>query len=613
MKIKKITAILLATSLAFLGFAQEDFGDDFSFDDFGTGDSSGSPVEISGSVSGDVRGYVTSEDDIDNAGDIDIDGGADATVDIKYSGSNADAVVSLDLSSSTIKDYPEDVVKEAYVTGYFGNLKLDVGKMNIVWGKGDKIHVLDNFNADDYTDFIIPDYLDRRIATPMIRASYGFGYSNNVLSNMKFEAVYTPFLPVDRFSSSGRWTPAQVTSLTSKVTSAAESEIASSFTNYTTASATVGTLSSLYAQSAAAQSAYNTANTTLSQINQVWAATSQNETAYQAYMKNLDSTYSSTYAQDYAKASDAVSATNYDYQEAAGAYAAALQSSGYSSVEDAEAALTIYGTKYMYALSQSSALTSDTSVLYPDTNTLKYGQAGARFTASLGPVDLGLSYYYGHYKQPSFNAQKFDTFLEKYLAGETVTDDDKFLSYDQKQTFGLEAATILWHFNLRGEAAYNLTNDIAGDDPWVHNNSVQWLGGFDIDLPFWNMNLNVQEYGTYVLNNDKISGSTWEKSDVDYNVNGYSNNKLVANITTSFANDKVAPEVTVVYGFENGDLAVLPKLTVKPVSDISLIASGMYIWTRDDNSEFAAWNKNNFVQLGATVSFQSLFQKSVTF
>lgn len=578
MNAKKITVLLCGVSLAFALFAQEDFSDDFSFDDFGTGDaSSGSPVEISGSVSGDVRGYVTSEDDIDNAGDIDINGGANATLDIKYSGSNADAVVSLDLNSSTLKDYPEDVIKEAYVTGYFGNLKLDVGKMNVVWGKGDKIHVLDNFNADDYTDFIIPDYLDRRIATPMVRASYGFGYSNNVLSNMKFEAVYTPFLPVDRFATSGRWTPAQVTNLTNKVTDYATAKVASAFTNYTTASATVGTLSSLYASAAAALQAKTTAEATLASMQQSDAG--------------------------YAQAAYAVVAATYDYQEAAGAYAAALQSSGYSSVEDAEKALTTYGTEYMYALSQASSLSSDSSILYPDTNTLKYGQAGARFTASLGPVDLGLSYYYGHYKQPSFNAEKFSTFLGKYLANESVTDDDKFLSYDQKQTFGLEAATILWHFNLRGEAAYNLTKDVEGTDPWVHNNSIQWLGGFDIDLPFWNMNLNVQEYGTYVLNNDKIIGSTWETSDVDYNINGYSNNKLVANITTSFANDKVAPEVTVVYGFENGDLAVLPKLTVKPVSDISLIASGMYIWTRDDNSEFAAWNKNNFVQLGASVSF----------
>ena len=73
---------------------------------------------------------------------------------------------------------------------------------------------------------------------------------------------------------------------------------------------------------------------------------------------------------------------------------------------------------------------------------------------------------------------------------------DKFLSYDKKQTFGLEASSIIWHFNVRGEFAYNLTDDTDGTDPWVHNNSIAWLGGFDIDLPFWNANLNVQETGS---------------------------------------------------------------------------------------------------------------------
>lgn len=51
-------------------------------------------------------------------------------------------------------------------------------------------------------------------------------------------------------------------------------------------------------------------------------------------------------------------------------------------------------------------------------------------------------------------------------------------------------------------------------------------------------------------------------SDVDYNTNGYSNNKIVTNITTSFANEKVLPEVTVMYGIENGDVVVMPKLVV---------------------------------------------------
>ena len=207
--------------------------------------------------------------------------------------------------------------------------------------------------------------------------------------------------------------------------------------------------------------------------------------------------------------------------------------------------------------------------------TLKYGQFGGRITATLGQVDLGLSYYNGWFKQPTINQSKMDGFLDTYLATGTVSDDQKFLSYDKKQTFGLEASTTIWHFNLRGEAAYNLTEN---------NDSVAWLGGFDIDLPFWNANLNVQETGTLVLDDT-------------------TNNKIVANFTTSFANDKIAPEVTVMYGVEKKDLVVMPKLAFKPDQNLTITASGMYIWCGNDDSEFKAWEKNSFVNLGVMYQF----------
>lgn len=203
---KKIISFLLGTSFILAG----SFAQDFDFSDFGMENDSEKSVEIGGNVSSNIRMY---EDEIE--------GGADAELDVKYSGNSADAQIKLNLNSSTILENPEDILKEAYLTAYFGNLKIDAGKMNIVWGKGDKLHVLDNFNADDYTDFIIPDYLERRIATPMLRTSYGFNFSNNLLSNMKIEAVYTPFLPVDKFSSSGRWVPSQVENLTGNVSSKA--------------------------------------------------------------------------------------------------------------------------------------------------------------------------------------------------------------------------------------------------------------------------------------------------------------------------------------------------------------------------------------------------------
>ena len=243
--------------------------------------------------------------------------------------------------------------------------------------------------------------------------------------------------------------------------------------------------------------------------------------------------------------------------------------------EQATATLQAAGAKYMYYLTNASALSSNKDVIYPNTQTLKYGQFGGRVTATLGQVDLGLSYYNGWFKQPTINQSKMDGFLDTYLATGTVSDDQKFLSYDKKQTFGLEASTTIWHFNLRGEAAYNLTEN---------NDSVAWLGGFDIDLPFWNANLNVQETGTLVLDDT-------------------TNNKIVANFTTSFANDKIAPEVTVMYGVEKKDLVVMPKLAFKPDQNLTITASGMYIWCGNDDSEFKAWEKNSFVNLGVMYQF----------
>ncbi|MBO4320974.1 MAG: hypothetical protein J5857_10970, partial [Treponema sp.] len=151
-----------------------------------------------------------------------------------------------------------------------------------------------------------------------------------------------------------------------------------------------------------------------------------------------------------------------------------------------------------------------------------------------------------------------------------------------------------------GEAAFNLTDDVEGTDPWVHNNSIAWLGGFDIDLPFWNANLNVQETGTYILHGDECDK---EIRDVDYSKNGYTNNKIAANFTASFMNDRIAPELTVMYGIENKDLVLLPKITYKPDQNLSFTASGLYIWCGDDNSEFKAWENNSFVNIGASYKF----------
>ena len=249
----KLSQYILFTSALLVGATA--YADDFDdFGSFGDDTSSGaaSALEVNGSVDSEIRAYV----DVDeaDADKVEMDATPSAALDLKYSGTKSDVELSLKIDEDTIKNHPVDVIDEAVLRGYFGNLTLEAGKMKVVWGKGDKLHVLDNFNADDYSDFIIPDYLDRRISTPMIRAVYSLPFAN-----MNIEGVYTPLLPVDRFATDGRWTPAQVAALTESVTGLAKQNVASAFTRYTTATATAGTLNALAADAQAAQKGYQTA------------------------------------------------------------------------------------------------------------------------------------------------------------------------------------------------------------------------------------------------------------------------------------------------------------------------------------------------------------------
>ena len=623
-KLLLLTAALtmgLGTSAAFA----QDFGDFGGFDDsFGddtstTSLTSASKLEANGSVSVDMRAYV---DTSDSAADkIEMEATPSATVDLSYSGNKSDMELSLCVDKDRIQKHPEDVIDELLLRGRFGDyFTLEAGKMKLVWGKGDKLHVLDNFNADDYSDFIIPDYLDRRISTPMVR-----GLVSLPFANLNIEGVYTPFLPVDRFATTGRWTPAQVKTLTANVKNTATTKVATAFTNYTTATATAGGAGAAYEISkesaAKAKSALETATSAFNQANAIYSELNTKYNAILSGYEQAKAAYPSITWDYYLTNTANVTPEQFEslrkgYSEAAAAYYAATGAKataqttydGYASAEtqalaaynQAKADAKTAGEAYMLALTYANALSSDPSVIYPDLSSLKYGQYGGRATWTLGMIDMGFSYYNGWYKQPSFNAGKLDSFVTSYLAKGTVSEDEKFLAYDKKQTFGLEASSIIWHFNVRGEFAYNLTDDTEGTNPWVHNNSIAWLGGFDIDLPFWNANLNIQETGTYILHDDECRKNTL---DVDYAANAYTNNKIVCNFTTSFLNGKIAPEVTAMYGIENGDLVVMPKLALKPDQNLTLEASGMYIWCRDDKSEFSAWKNNSFVNIGASIQF----------
>lgn len=544
MKRTKILA-LLATATFFSSFATAqdmDFGDDFGSDfggDFGDTASSSSFAATALSVNGEAQVNFRAYVDDEGTSGLPIDEwntwvDPKGKLGLNYSNDSVSADVKFALSKDIITDYKADIIDELTLEAYLGNFVIQAGKMKVVWGKGDKLHVIDNFNANDYKDFLIPDYIDRRISEPMVRVLYNAPNDAGPFTSNRFEFIWTPFMTADRYAASGRWVPTQVKGLEKELKDIATKSISS-------------TLEENRTKLAVAKTGYTNA-----------------ENAYKA----------ETNAEKKAE------------------YAAQMQDYG-SDAKTAQENLKALNTTYLSQLSNSSSLAD---------NQLKYMQAGARFTTTTGSWDWGLSYYFGRDKRASFDYKKMATYVQKYLIKGTAEEDDKFIDYDFLQVFGIEAAKTFGAYNFRAEAAYNLTKDVAGDDPKVHNNSLAWVFGFDRDLPISELNFNLQTQGKYIINHDEIDDS---KNSIDTEKSTYkTDNKLVLNISDNLAHGKLKPEVSAIYGFEHFDLIIMPKVTWYVSDGLEFSASGMYMQSFiESRSEFGNWHNNSFVQIAAKYTF----------
>lgn len=513
MKRTKILALLAAAAFctSFATAQDMDFGSDFG-GDFGDTASSSSFAATALSVNGEAQVNFRAYIDDEGTSGLPIDEwntwvDPKGKLGLNYSNDSVSADVKFALSKDIITDYKADIIDELTLEAYLGNFVIQAGKMKVVWGKGDKLHVIDNFNANDYKDFLIPDYIDRRISEPMVRVLYNAPNDAGPFTSNRFEFVWTPFMTADRYAASGRWVPTKVKELKNELTKTATNSISN----------TVNELE----------------NTRLLIIKD-------------PSQKNQEK-------------------------------------------------LEQLNALYLSQLSNSSSLADD---LYPDLYQLKYMQAGARFTTTTGSWDWGLSYYFGRDKRASFDYKKMYNYVPKYLEG-NASEDDKFIDYDFLQVFGIEAAKTFGAYNFRAEAAYNLTKDVAGDDPKVHNNSLAWVFGFDRDLPVSELNFNLQTQGKFILNHDEIKGSGDTESGT-YKTD----NKLVLNISDNLAHGKLKPEVSAIYGFEHFDLIIMPKVTWYVSDGLEFSASGMYMQSFiESRSEFGNWHNNSFVQIAAKYTF----------
>ncbi|MDR2485776.1 MAG: hypothetical protein LBD55_10320 [Treponema sp.] len=205
--------------------AQDGFG--FGFAD-GSDDAGAAPspipaapsVKISGEVSAKLLGYIDDFSSFSTLKETTLGDIFAGKLNFFASALNAEGVVNLQLSPVFDGSASPVELGEAYLRAYFGNFSVEGGLRKLTWGKADSFGPLDVVNPIDYRDLTeMTNLMDRKIARPMVHASYTLG------SFSKLEGVFIPWFQGHRFADAGRWAPSQVTAYPGLIGSEINAEI----------------------------------------------------------------------------------------------------------------------------------------------------------------------------------------------------------------------------------------------------------------------------------------------------------------------------------------------------------------------------------------------------
>jgi len=251
----------------------------------------------------------------------------------------------------------------------------------------------------------------------------------------------------------------------------------------------------------------------------------------------------------------------------------------------------------------------DYSFEFPDTSDIKYFQAGLRFTTTVNSSDLGLQYFYGNLFRPNYclNNNDINMFISDIILkhmNDPYTDYTGNLSllnpqinYTRYHQIGIDYAQVLFDFNLRAEAAINITEDINGNIGSLQNPFFAWALGFDRNL-FWGINLNVQCNETIRLLNENVKNNPVLDSEADSDVTF---TRISARLSKTFFRDKLENGITCIWDIEDSDCYLIPYLSLTQGNLTAKIAAGIFKGNKD--GELGQYWKNTFIKIGLSVMF----------
>jgi len=256
-----------------------------------------------------------------------------------------------------------------------------------------------------------------------------------------------------------------------------------------------------------------------------------------------------------------------------------------------------FSTEGRWSVFDMSSLPGAADIVEPETNKLKYSQAAARATVSLGAFDLGMMYYYGFMTEPGY---KFtSTWVGPGPADYTTTTD---IVYTGAHLFGIEAAWALGPLTMRTELGYWLTEDLDGDLPEFYNNRFVYLAGLDLTIPGTNLFLSAQIKGAYVFHYDGLV-----PTDVDvmaaYNNTAFANTVL-ATAELPFFKEKMKLRVTGLLQIESVGYMIVPSFFWNIKDDLELsVYAKIFGGNNTGNNPYYSWDNNDSISMSMKYMF----------
>jgi hypothetical protein len=245
-----------------------------------------------------------------------------------------------------------------------------------------------------------------------------------------------------------------------------------------------------------------------------------------------------------------------------------------------------------WAPAQTAVISPPQNIIRPDTGTLNYAQAGLRFTTTIkNAADVGIQYYYGRLGMPALTVAASLPAVTSPAAVPPVLN----LDYNPYHQIGADWAQVLAGFNLRAEAAANITGDLSGDDGGVYNPSIAWSFGFDRDL-LWGINLNVQCNETIRL----LDGNIKSPLDIEAGSDSTST-QVTAALSKRFLRDELEARAAVVWEPESGACLIMPALAW--VKDDVKAELSCGIFTGNGEGLFGQFHDNSFIKAGISYTF----------